>query len=137
MLLPGEEHFHGKHKFAEPGTYSIVEEYDSECGKDSCRFKKAGARKSFFMSMGKGAEKEAFDEFLKIAGNDNLIVIESNSLRNIIKPSLFIMIIDRNNMKPSAENMLKKADIILPALNIDAFKQVIESIEVKNNVWVC
>ena len=136
MLLPGQEHLHGNHKLAKPGTYSIVEEYNSDCSKDSCRFKKAGAYKSYFMSLGDGTEREAFKEFLKITGNDNLVVIESNSLRNIIIPALFIMIVNDNNMKPSSEIMVQKADIIIPALKFDIFKQTIEYIDAKNNSWV-
>lgn len=45
--------------------------------------------------------------------NNEIIVCESNSLRNIIKPGIFFMLHNSDNIKQSAQEVIDKADLIL------------------------
>ncbi len=131
MLLPGEEYLHGKHKLVKPDEYILIEETNRNTNKDSSRFLRAGASKSFFLSSGDLVIKNAFENFLKSISSDSFIIAESNVLAEFIKPAVFIMIVDNNNIKPSAKKLIDKADLIVPALNNKEFENAVNSVIIK------
>ncbi len=135
MLLPGEEHFHGKHKIVKPDEYILKRELSEKGGKDSQRYLMAGATQSFFLSVGEKVLNEAFEQFLKYTDGSEIIIAESNVLRNVINPGLFIMVQGKSKPKPYAVKLLELADIIVPSLNIKRFEKVIGSLKFDANGW--
>lgn len=99
-------------------------ESQSDSGTDSARFLAAGARKSFwlrtkqgFLAEGlpllRGALREAVE---KQDGVDSPpVIIESNSLLQFMKPSLYFAVVDpgREDFKDSARAALDRADALV------------------------
>ncbi len=63
---------------------------------------------------------EAYNQFYKLLKPDDFVVCESNSLRYITKPAIFfsIKMKDSGEMKPSADELKKYADIIILSADI-------------------
>jgi len=136
MLLPGEKYLHGNHKLVKPDEYTLIEETHRNTNKDSSRFLRAGASKSFFLSTGELAIKDAFEDFMKNIPADSFVIAESNVLAELIKPAVFIMIVDNNNIKPSAKKLIEKADLVVPALNYKEFENAVNSVIIEGESFV-
>ncbi len=135
MLLPGEEYLHGHHKLIEPDKFELLEEKDPSGNKDSQRYLKAGATKSYFLSTGENAVNRAMDYFWKKTGNSTPVVAESNVLCNYYIPGLFIMVKGKQPAKPQSKALLQAADVVVPEMDIDFFKRVINGLSLINECW--
>jgi len=135
MLLPGEEYLHGKHRLVKPDEFFLFEENTGEGNKDSNRYLKAGASKSWFLSVGENALPQALGYFLDIVKEPGLIIAESNVIREIVIPGVFIMIKGDGVVKPLSVHQLSIADIVIPANNRKAFDEIIARIEVTASGW--
>ena len=92
-------------------------------GTDSARFLAAGAKRSFwlrtkqgFLAEGLPLMREALQGALDVAGADSPpLIIESNSLLQFLKPSLYFAVIDpaREDFKDSARVALDRADALV------------------------
>ncbi len=96
----------------------------SDSGTDSARFLQAGARRSFWLRTKQGylAEglpllREALEEISK--GLDGVmnsaVIVESNSLMQFVKPSLYFAVIDpkKDDFKQSAQMALDRAHALV------------------------
>ena len=90
----------------------IIEEHRKNTGKDSSKLKTAGAYRVFFIMVLDYNLQEAFDRLIEYVGIDYPMIIESAALRNIIVPSLFLLLthIDRPLPKKSIEHLLEYVD---------------------------
>jgi hypothetical protein len=98
-------------------------ETDPALGTDSARFLEAGATRSFwlrtkqgFLAEGMAPLREALAEAEKDLAVDGLnVIIESNSLMQFVKPSLYVAVLDprRDDFKDSARLLLDRADVFL------------------------
>jgi hypothetical protein len=98
-------------------------ERELETGTDSARFLKAGAAKSFWLRTKQGylAEgmpvlREALFELARTSESDGMnVIVESNSLLQFVKPSLYVSVFDpgRDDFKESAQRMLDRADLFV------------------------
>ena len=105
-------------------------EQSAETGTDSSRFLAAGAQRSFwlrtkqgFLAEGlpllRGALSEALDANVANAGEHPdkplAVVIESNSLMQFVKPTLFFAVLDpaKEDFKDSARAALDRADALV------------------------
>ena len=83
-------------------------------GKDTARFKEAGAEKVLWLksrpqALGKGL-KEVIPLFRKAKG----LIIESNSALEYIKPDLAVFVKKKNSLlKPSAKKIINKMDLVV------------------------
>lgn len=136
MLLPGEEYLHGNHKTANPDEYFIIEEKAKDTNKDSSRFLRAGAKKSYFLSIGSKSTSKAFKDFLGKIPDESLIIAESNVLNEVVNPGIFVMIVDYENMKPSAKKLIDMADMIVPAKNQTEFLKAADLIKIKASRFI-
>ncbi|MDR2842968.1 MAG: hypothetical protein LBV52_07190 [Spirochaetaceae bacterium] len=97
--------------------FCLDEETNINAAKDTSQLLKAGAKKVFWLRCLRSKLDTAFAAFLeKIKQTDiaePLIICESNSLRQTVKPLLFIMIQNEGAVKKSAQDVLDKADITL------------------------
>ncbi len=134
MLLPGEEYLHGRHLLKKSDTFFIYEEDNSEGKKDSQRFLKAGAKKSYFISANSNkAFGIAMQELLPKQDSRILIIVESNVILDYIKPAVFLMVVGENMNKPKYSDLLNKADKLIIAMNKISFNRVVDTIDVKTN----
>jgi molybdopterin-guanine dinucleotide biosynthesis protein A len=80
--------------------------------------------------------KEATTALLDIIGPDAISVCESNSLRQVIEPALFLMVEGRHlkEWKSSARNVKEYADRIVTS-NSDGFDFDIDRVKLTNGKW--
>ena len=97
------------------GVYSITEELDSSSEKDTARLLAAGASRVFWLRVRKERLMEGITALLDIIGPDSISICESNSLREVVKPGLFLMVgnSDSKIWKSSAVGVKKYADRIV------------------------
>lgn len=85
-----------------------------EKNKDTAILSEAGAEKVYWIQSPARGLKEALDKILSEMTGLNGVIVEGNSPSDFINPHLRIFIIGENGeVKPSAGNLSKKADIIV------------------------
>jgi molybdopterin-guanine dinucleotide biosynthesis protein A len=97
------------------GEYCITEELDGSTQKDTSRLLAAGAKQVFWLRVLKEHLLEGIKALLETIGPDAILICESNSLRLVAEPGLFLMV-TRNNLKiwkNSASSVKKNADRIV------------------------
>lgn len=105
---------------------AIEWEKSSDSGTDSARFLAAGAKRSFWLRTKQGflaeglpllreALRAALRESSEAGGEAPPIIIESNSLLQFLKPSLYFAVVDpgKEDFKDSARAALDRADAIV------------------------
>ena len=114
-----------------PTEHIVALDWESSGGgsTDSARFLQAGAVRSFWLRTKQGylAEgmpplREALTSVEKSAGTDGLnVIVESNSLLQFVKPSLYVTVLDatRDDFKDSARLMLDRADVFVFRRGLD------------------
>jgi molybdopterin-guanine dinucleotide biosynthesis protein A len=97
------------------GNFRITEEFNKNSGKDTSRLLAAGAGRVFLIQALKEHLFEAMTALLDIIGSETVSICESNSLRQVIEPGLFLIV--RNNesdfWKSSARSVRKYTDRIV------------------------
>ncbi|HEX8091463.1 MAG TPA: hypothetical protein VF762_21595, partial [Blastocatellia bacterium] len=68
--------------------FSISEERKRDSGTDTARFFSAGASRSLWVRTRQGELFTALDALRSEIGNDEFVIVESNSLRRFIKPAI-------------------------------------------------
>ena len=111
----GDDFFHGKDRSPLTSDYRLVEEMNSSSNEDTAKMLKAGAKRAFKLKVKSDAILQAFESFKGLLKKPNLIVCESNSLRWVINPAIYLLIKQKGdeNMKPSAIELEKYADKIV------------------------
>jgi hypothetical protein len=109
---------------------AIEWEAQHQSGTDSARFLAAGAKRSFwlrtkqgFLAEGLPLMREALKQTLSDAEADAPpLILESNSLLQFLKPSLYFAVIDpaREDFKDSARVALDRADALVLRGGLDA-----------------
>jgi molybdopterin-guanine dinucleotide biosynthesis protein len=95
--------------------FVLCEEYEAATGKDTSQLLAAGAGRVFLLRSLKQALTAALSVLREKAG-DALLIVESNSLRSVTKPALFVMLANNEAPpKPSARAVMQAADITVNA----------------------
>lgn len=112
----------GEHCGCEPDEHSSAFDWESNAasGTDSARFLAAGARQAFWLRTKQGYLAEGIpllrEALRKLVLEDDVasfnIIIESNSLLQFLKPSIYLAVLDpeKQDFKPSAQMLLDRAD---------------------------
>ncbi|GAI96847.1 unnamed protein product, partial [marine sediment metagenome] len=97
------------------GDFSVTQETDSDSEKDTSRLLAAGAADVFWLRVLQTQIQEGITALLDVIGPDAVIVCESNSLRQVVEPGLFLMVKSGNSKtwKSSAKQVRKFADRIV------------------------
>ena len=113
------------------GNFEITEELNSANNKDTSLLLAAGAEKVYWLKTLKNNMYEGFEAFITQIPKNTLIVCESNSLRKVVNPGVFVMIKNAKDsqMKKSASEVIDQADIIIENNFNDNFEKVIKEIE--------
>jgi len=114
-IRPGEADLHGTHSETPFTGYSILEETNSGSAKDTSLMLQAGAKHVFYVRASEGYVEEAIADFLSKYNHQQPIVCESRSLREIVTPGLFLMMmrIPPQGVGKDVTNYISLADKIL------------------------
>jgi hypothetical protein len=95
------------------GGYVLSAEYDPASPKDTARMLKQGATGAFWLRALSSALPDGFRAFMRLLPEGALVVCESNTLRGVVTPGLFIVMQTPGApVKPSAQAMLPLADLV-------------------------
>jgi hypothetical protein len=106
---------HGGHACgcaAEPDhPFALTEEYEPN-RTDSGRFLAAGAERSFWLRTPAGELTRAETTLRKILRPGENVIVESNSVMELVEPDVFLMVLDfsREDFKPSSLRFMDRAD---------------------------
>jgi len=115
-IYPDDNKFHRTGEISvEENNFTIIEETRITGSKDTIRMKNAGASRIFYIRVKDNYLEEAINKFFKIVNPKSIIICESNSLRRLIKPGLFLIIKSEypKHIKESAKQLMKNADMII------------------------
>lgn len=114
-VKPGEEELHGNHNEDLKDGFTILEEKNSGSQKDTAKMLEAGATHVYYICVEENFTKQAILHFLLSYATGQLIVCESRSLRNIINPGLFLIMmrLQVNTKSKDMSEFLGLADKIL------------------------
>ncbi len=113
--------------------YIITEELCKRGNKDTETLLRSGAEKVFWLKTLVSHIDEGISELLEKIPEDVLIVCESNSLRKVLSPGLFIMMRREDNeiVKSSAQEVIEKADIVYSLNSGVCINELIQTIDQK------
>jgi len=119
------------------GNFYITEETDRSSDKDTARLLAAGASRVFWLRVMKTHLEEGLAALLDIIGPDAVSICESNSLRLVVEPGLFLMVQGSNQEVPksSARAVMRYADRIVIS-DGDNFDFDIDRTKLVNGKWV-
>ena len=119
------------------GDFCITEETDSSSDKDTARLLVAGAKRVFWLRVMKTHLEEGLTALPDIIGADAISICESNSLRLVVEPGLFLMVQGSNQEVPksSARAVMRYADRIVIS-DGDNFDFDIDRTKLVNGKWV-
>lgn len=116
-IYPYDSFFHGKDRnpLAKNENFRLIEEKNKEGIEDTNRMLNAGAKKVFKLKTKANFIFDGFNEITKVGNKRTLFICESNSLRKHVIPALYLFVKEKNNneMKPSAQEVVKFADKII------------------------
>ena len=97
------------------GDFCITEEDSPTRQKDTGRMLAAGADRVYWLQVREGHLSEGLDAFLALRRADEAVVCESNGLRTVCEPDLFLMMRSATgtDLKSSAEAVIHLADRVV------------------------
>lgn len=115
MYRNEDQNYHPDRYRMEGDNYQIVEELFAGDQSDTARMLKSGARQAYLIRANELSLAQAFRNFLEKVPADHVIVAETLSLCDLVKPSLFVMIenVAESNVKASAMRLLPHADLCI------------------------
>jgi len=119
------------------GDFSVTEESDTASHKDTSRLLAAGASRVFWLRVMETHLEETITALLDIIEPDAVTICESNSLRNVVRPGLFL-IVKRHDLKfwkSSAQQVKQYADKIVVS-DGSSFDLDIDRIKLVDGKWV-
>ena len=118
------------------GDFCITEETDGKSHKDTARLLAAGAKRVYWLRVLKTHLKEGLTALPDITGPGAISICESNSLRQVVEPGLFLMVKARNvkSWKGSARDVKEYADKII-VTNSAGFDFELEQIKLTGGKW--
>jgi molybdopterin-guanine dinucleotide biosynthesis protein A len=118
------------------GNFCITEEFNKNSGKDTSRLLSAGAGRVFWIQALKDHLSEAITAMLDVIGYETVSICESNSLRQVIEPGLFLMVRknDSDFWKSSARSVRTYADRIVVSVG-NGFDLDLNRIKLVDGRW--
>jgi hypothetical protein len=123
-IFPDEELFHGTHSADEPELH-LFEETRFTTAKDTSRMLRAGAKKVFYLRSDDTKIYAGFVEFMKSVPEKGVVVCESNSLGQFVRPALSVVVKSVNGpIKPRAVAQLESADLVVVSDGSSGFPEL-------------
>lgn len=119
------------------GKYTITEESNPATSKDTSRMLQAGAEKVLWLKVDSRYIKTGFEALDKQIPGNAFAICESNSLRTVAEPGLFIVIRNKNDksIKRSCANVIDYANKIITFDNMSWDFQP-GRVLIKNGEWI-
>ena len=138
-IRPGESDMHGNHSDEKFSGYSITEEFNRDLLKDTSAMLKAGASRAFYIRAEDTFAEQAIHSFLADYNFNQPLVCESRSLRRVLIPGLFLIMM-RNPANGSAKDIseyIGQADKVFTFGNEQlALNNFIDKLYFKNEKFV-
>jgi molybdopterin-guanine dinucleotide biosynthesis protein A len=128
-------------KYLAPQSFDLAQDRFiagfADSHKDTARLLAAGAKQVFWLRVMRTHLKEGIVALLDIIGPDSVMVCESNSLRRVVEPGLFLIVKDRNTRfwKDSARKVRDYADKIVVS-NGSGFDLDMDRIKLSGGKWL-
>lgn len=133
----GDASLHGSIALPAERNFTIEESSHLEKGKSTDRMLVAGAGETFWVHTRVEYLEEAWKKLSSRLDSNAFIVCESNSLRRIVKPDLFIMIRNlKREIKESVIDLMGNADLIIDFDGNKFLSFDIGRLGIKNNKWI-
>ncbi len=110
--------------------FIIREETSRQGKKDSARMLAAGASRVFYLEVKDEHLEEAFQKLLEVAEITGPVICESGRLRDLIEPSLFILV-DRNDGRQDKPGFIRYMPLADMIIRFDGTSYSIESGKVR------
>lgn len=97
------------------GKYRITQETTRRSDKDTARLLAAGADAVYWLRVMRAHLQEGLAALLETIDRDALVICESNSLRQVVEPGVFLLVdsADRRPWKQSAQQVRRRADYVV------------------------
>ena len=117
--------------------FEILEEKDSGSAKDTSRMLRAGAKQAYLLLVDRNSLEMGINALLERIPEHAMIIIESNTIRKVVNPGLFIVIrrSERKTVKPSCAEVIGFADKIIEFKNMNWNFQP-GKVMIKNERWM-
>jgi len=117
--------------------FEIIEETKINLGKDTSRMLQAGAQKVYWLKVDKNCIEKGINALIEQLPQDAIVVAESNSLRTVVEPSLFIVIKNKNDntIKEGCSQVIDFANKIIEFDNMN-WDFSPDRVIIKNNTWM-
>jgi len=119
------------------GEYRITQETTPRSGKDTGRLLAAGAGRVYWLRVLRTHLHQGLAALLEAVGRDTVMICESNSLRQVVEPGVFL-IVDRTDGRPwkySAQQVRQHADDIVLS-NGESFALDLDRIRLAGAQWL-
>ncbi len=120
------------------GDFCITEEFKRNLSKDTSKLLAAGAQRVFWLRVMRSHLEQGLTALLNIIGSDTISICESNSLRHVVEPGLFLMVTAPNlkKWKASAQNVRRYVDKVVVS-DGSRFDFDIDEIKLTPQRWQC
>lgn len=138
-VRPGEENMHGNHDENVSGNFSVFEEIDPESHKDTSKMLKAGAAHVYYIRVDEKFMEQAILHFMSKYINKQIIVCESRSLRGIITPGLFLMMMrlpQEGKVKDISDYLSKADKVFYFGKGLDEIKKFTDNLNFINGFFL-
>lgn len=115
-------------------NFELIEEKSISGIKDTSLLLAAGAEKVYWLRCLDASLREGVESFLHLVPEDSIIICESNSLRKVVNPGLFIILKNSKSksVKPSAKQVMQMADLVLENDFQDSIADLVGKILIEN-----
>lgn len=119
------------------GDYEIIEETGLDGKKDTSRMLVSGAKKVYWLKVSSTALDNGIEALLKLIPDDVAVVCESNGVRNVLEPGIFLVIknLKDKTIKPNCARVIRYASKIIEFDNM-SWNFTPDRVILKNNVWM-
>lgn len=110
--------------------FDITEEFNNTNNKDTSVLLAGGAEKVYWLKTLASYIDEGIAAVIKKIPAQALIICESNSLRKVVEPGVFVMVknTEDNQIKTSAAEVMDQADIVFENYFHDNFEEVVNQV---------
>jgi molybdopterin-guanine dinucleotide biosynthesis protein A len=119
------------------GDYEIIEETNGDAKKDTSRMLVAGAKKVYWLKVSSTALQSGVEALLKLIPDNVAVVCESNGVRNVLEPGVFLVIknLKDKTIKPNCARVIRYADKIIEFDNM-SWNFPPDRVIFKTNNWI-
>lgn len=123
-IFPDEDLFHGNHDESESSLH-LYEELNPSTTKDTSRMLRAGAQRVFYLRSNDEGILNGYMDFVNQIPSKSIVICESNSLGQFVKPALAIVVKAVNGaVKSRAIALWESADLIVVSDGISGFPEL-------------